>query len=218
MKAFLARMPIWQKVISVTILILTAISSFIFLYYPYIQNKPALNTIETSDNAIADMLALGVGAAIEGEDYATISAVLDWIKKDPSMLYAAALDDKDRLISMYNPHKLALHLPHRMKEEGILEIKGKKMHAVRTDIIRKNERLGTVLLGVSLEYMYTTIHAQSLKALYISIAILFVGVFMSLDFFLFFVFLLLHLSTDTMGIQIDLLLFVDHLKRKAQIM
>ncbi len=182
MKAFLARMPIWQKVISVNVLILTAISSFIFLYYPYIQKKQALNTIESSDNAIADMLALGVGAAIEGEDYATISAVLDWIKKDPSMLYAAALDDKDRLISMYNPHKLALHLPHLMKEEGILEIKGKKMHAVRTDIIRKNERLGTVLLGVSLEYMYTTIHAQSLKALYISIAILFVGVFMSLVF------------------------------------
>lgn len=174
------RLRIRTKLVSSSYFPLILISLFIFIYYPSKQKKLALTSLENEVQSMAEMVALGVGVGLGSSDYTAISEAMKWAKTDSALSYIVVLDTTNEEFASYNPDNLRIDKKRVMNQNGLLEADGILQTAV--PIRYQNHDYGTLLLGFSLEEVNSYIHSNKITSLYISLAILILGVGISLIF------------------------------------
>ena len=189
-----SRFPIRIKFVLSSVLIMISIALFIFTYYPKEQKKQAFVSIESKLHGMAEMLTLGIGAALSSDNYAAITGAMDWAKSDSSLVYIILLDTAGEQFAVYNPKGLKLDimklLEHNnsevdkvpMKAEDIVKMGGIRVQTEKHPINYLDDSYGTLLLGASLEGMYGSISRNTYTAFFISVAILIFGISLSLFF------------------------------------
>jgi signal transduction histidine kinase/CheY-like chemotaxis protein len=182
MRKIFSRLPIRIKILGSSTFTLILISLFIFAYYPREQKKQIFKAVQNKAYSMAEMIALGVGIGLESSDFSAIKEALNWAKRDRDLSYIVVLDENREIIATYNPRNLSLDIPNLLNSSSKIELEKGSIYNVKVPIRYQNNEYGTLLLGYSLDQMYRNISKNTRTTLYISIAILILGVAISLFF------------------------------------
>ncbi|MFQ5865833.1 MAG: response regulator [bacterium] len=180
MKKIFFRLPIRAKLISSSIFTLLLISLFIFFYYPVKQKNLALRAMENKVQSMAEMVALGVGVGLGSSNYTAITEAMKWAKNDSALAYIVVLDTTGEEFAAYNPNNLQINKYQVLNKKEMFE--ADEILHTSVPIRYQNMAYGTLLLGYSLENVYSNIRNNKITTLYISMAILLLGVIISLIF------------------------------------
>ncbi len=178
----LSSLRIRTKILISSVLTLVLISLFILAYYPAQQKRQIYNAMQQKDHAVAEMIGLGVGIGMGTGDFVAITEALDWAKKEANLNYIVVLDENNEVIASYNPRSIELDIQHLLIKDDIMEIDGHSLHAVNVPIIIQDVNYGTLLFGSSLEEVNRAISGNAKTTLEVSLAILFLGLALSVYF------------------------------------
>jgi two-component system, sensor histidine kinase and response regulator len=171
-----SRFPIRLKVLCVAVAVLAVVSLFNFVYYPTRERQRTLTALENRTTNTAELVALGVGIALEANDLSAIRAALTWAKRDPSLAYIVVVDTAGEVFASY-PKKVDLDVARATALTGLREIDGQLETAVRINY--RGRRQGTLVLGMSLSEVEAQIARDRLSSIGFSLAILLLGVELS---------------------------------------
>jgi two-component system, sensor histidine kinase and response regulator len=176
MTLLVSRFPIWLKVMSGAVSILALVSLFNFVYYPSRERTRTVDALENRTTNTAELVALGIGIALEANDLSAVSAALAWAKRDPSLAYIVVVDTTGDLFASY-PKMVDLDINRATALTGLRELPGVLETAVRINYRGKHQ--GTLVLGMSLDEVEAQIARDRLTAFGFSLALLLLGVALS---------------------------------------
>ncbi len=171
-----SRFPIRLKVMCGAVAVLALVSLFNFVYYPTRERERTLAALENRTTNIAELVALGVGIALEANDLSSIRAALTWAKRDPSLAYIVVVDTVGEVFASY-PKTVDLDLNRATALTGLREVNGLLETAVRINY--RGRRQGTLVLGMNLDEVEAQIAHDRLTAIAFSLGILLLGVALS---------------------------------------
>lgn len=170
--------PIRLKLLGIYSTILALVSFFIYTYYPHQQKTKALRTLESKVQSMAEMVAMGVAIGLESEDFTAVSAAIDWVKKDQDLSYIVLRDSVEQAFAQYNPGNVPI-VENADSPSSIIFEKFGVLHA-QVPIEFQEKYYGELLLGFSLDELYHGINKDRVTTLYISLAILIIGILVSM--------------------------------------
>ena len=171
-----SRFPIRLKVLCGAVAVLALVSLFNFVYYPSRERERTVSALENRTTNTAELVAIGVGIALEANDLSAIRAALSWAKRDPSLAYIVVVDTAGEVFASY-PKKVDLDLARATALTGLREVNGLLETAVR--INHRGRRQGTLVLGMSMDEVEAQIARDRLTAMGFSLGILLLGVALS---------------------------------------
>ncbi|MFQ5444014.1 MAG: HAMP domain-containing protein, partial [Nitrospinales bacterium] len=131
------------------------LSAFNFLYYPYILEKYAIEAMDAKVKRLADMLALGVGTALDSQNFNAVNATLKFAKEDPEFAFAVVFDeDNDELVRV-NPFKLEFPLQNFLEKKGRIKLKDHLFYV--SPIVAGGNDYGHLILGISFDRLRSTL-------------------------------------------------------------
>src|SRR5215216_6298268 len=176
MTTLVSKFPIRLKVMSGAVSILALVSLFNFVYYPSRERTRTVAALENRTTNTAELVALGIGIALEANDLSAVSAALAWAKRDPSLAYIVVVDTTGDLFASY-PKMVDLDINRATALTGLRELPGVLETAVRINY--RGKRQGTLVLGMSLDEVEAQIARDRLTAMGFSLALLLLGVALS---------------------------------------
>src|SRR5215216_1649289 len=169
MTTLVSKFPIRLKVMSGAVSILALVSLFNFVYYPSRERTRTVAALENRTTNTAELVALGIGIALEANDLSAVSAALAWAKRDPSLAYIVVVDTTGDLFASY-PKMVDLDINRATALTGLRELPGVLETAVRINY--RGKRQGTLVLGMSLDEVEAQIARDRLTAFAFSLALL----------------------------------------------
>lgn len=178
MSIFYSKLPIRLKFALSSALVLILVSAVVVSYLSNHQTKQAIELMENKVQSMAEMVGMAVGSALQGENLTAIYKAFNWVKRDDSLLFILVLDDDHETLAEFNPGSLNLNPAELIKVKGMVWVD----HTVYISVpIRpENKDLGILVLGYSLEGVFDSIQQNQLKAFAICLAILSLGVLITL--------------------------------------
>jgi two-component system sensor histidine kinase/response regulator len=170
------RFPIRLKVMSGAVSIIALVSLFNFVYYPSRERARTVAALENRTSNTAELVALGIGIALEANDLNAVSGALAWAKRDPSLAYIVVVDTAGETFASY-PKKINIDVAKATAQTGLIEQNGVLQTSVRINYRSKPQ--GTLVLGMSLAEIEAQIARDRLTAAGFSFAILLIGVELS---------------------------------------
>ncbi len=138
--------------------IILLISAFILYYYPSRFKKQAIESIEIQVNSLAELMALGIGAAFHSSDIIALSEVLGRSKNDPSFVFIALYDPEDQIITRYDPRELSYDLSALVDNSQLKE--AEEALWISYPIIFRSEDIGTLYIVYDLTGVYQQVADQ----------------------------------------------------------
>ena len=123
MTHLLSRFPIRLKVMCGAVSILALVSLFNFVYYPSRERARTVAALENRTTNTAELVALGIGIAVEANELSAVSAALAWAKRDPSLAYIVVVDTAGELFASY-PKMVDLDISRATALTGLRELPG----------------------------------------------------------------------------------------------
>src|SRR4051812_18784802 len=170
------RFPIRLKVMCGAVSVIALVSLFNFVYYPSRERARTVAALENRTTNTAELVALGVGIALEANDLSAVSGALAWAKRDPSLAYIVVVDSAGEIFASY-PKKVNIDLGRATALTGLTETNGALQTSVRINY--RGKARGTLVLGMSLAEIEAQIARDRLTAMGFSLAILLIGVELS---------------------------------------
>jgi PAS domain S-box-containing protein len=165
------RMSIRGKVIGGTVFLVSLVALFNFLYYPPRERRQMTAALGQRAEALANMLALGVGAGLDHNDVTAVRAALQLARGDPQLTFVAAADTTGEVFASYGRRPASLdvreagaHPPQRI--DNTLEI--------AVPIGYGGRRLGALHVGMSLDALRADLRRQRVVAV-VGLALLLVA-------------------------------------------
>ncbi len=177
MLKFFYGLPIRIKFISSFVFLLICVSAFSLVYYPNQLKEQAVASMRSKVISTADIIALGVGIALESDDFAAIGEALDWAKRQNDFSYISLLDTSGIDFAVYNPRSISIPEQHSFGFEAVIE-EDKTLHAV-AQIQFRGSVYGSLRLGYSLERIYLQIEENRLHTIYLVLLVFIVGLLVS---------------------------------------
>jgi two-component system, sensor histidine kinase and response regulator len=171
-----SQLPIRVKVLFGAIAVLSVVSLFNFVYYPTRERQRTLSALENRTSNTAELVAVGVGIALEANDLSAIRSALTWAKRDPSLAYIVVVDTAGDVFASY-PKRVDIDIAEATELTGLREVNGILETAVRINY--RDKRQGTLVLGMSLAEVEAQIARDRLTSMGFSLAILLLGVELS---------------------------------------
>src|SRR4051812_24463340 len=176
MKLLPSRFPIRLKVMCGAVSVIALVSLFNFVYYPSRERARTVAALENRTANTAELVALGIGIALEANDLSAVSGAFAWAKRDPSLAYIVVVDTMGVTFASF-PKKVNIDVARATSETGLREVNGALQSSVRINYRGKPQ--GTLVLGMSLAEVEGQIARDRLTAAGFSLAILLIGVELS---------------------------------------
>lgn len=168
LKSFFFNLSIKNKINLAMLVIMMAVSAFIFLYFPRTQKAEVISTTRRAAEKTSKVLAYAFAVALYEENYEALSVGYDYVKGIDNIAYIIIYTDLNEVLSTYNPDSLALHLDRS----------GPKARAISSSeyietivpIIYGNKEFGHVVIGVSLHSMH-----EKIRGIYLVTAFIIMG-------------------------------------------
>lgn len=171
----LKNLSIRFKIIVPQIILIAAVSAFIYTYYPNQQKQAAIRAIQSKVESISNMFSIGVGIGMGDTDFVAVSEALNWVHADSSVVYVSVVDNNNQKIISFKAEGLAIP-----PDLSILKTDSSWEHEKviynKTNIEYQNTKFGTLSIGYSLQNLETTIASLKTTTLYFCLGFFMVGV------------------------------------------
>ncbi|UII32943.1 ATP-binding protein [Fulvivirga ulvae] len=158
------------------VLLIAIVSIFIYSYYPDQQKKIAIKAAHSKIESISNLFSIGVGIGMGEMDLVAVSEAMEWTRHDSAVFYISAIDQEGMEITSYNPGQKILPENILQGPYGIpIENKDHLLYQ-KSHISYLGQNLGTLVIGYSLEGVYTSINQLRITTLYFCIALFTAGV------------------------------------------
>ncbi len=153
---------------------LLAISLFGIIYYAINQKADGRAASEQNAMLLAETLSFSVGAGLNDGNFDLVQTSFNWAKGDAAVTFVLILDESNKTIIEHNPRQIAYDLTTLMKREAFDDAKDivVAMHPIEY----KNRKLGTTIVGVTMEPVLESINKQILLSAAINLIILIIGI------------------------------------------
>ena len=150
---------------------------FTLLYYPSQQKRQISDAFEERLESTAELIALSTGVALGLDSYSAIQESFDWISNDSTIVYVLLYDSDGEEFAVYNPFKLDLDRSALLSHEDIYE-KDAILHG-SMPILFQGSDYGRLLIGYSLEPMYSRVKSNTKTSMFFGYLILVAGILMA---------------------------------------
>ena len=178
MLKFYNRLSIQIKFLIGSLSTLLSLALFIIIFYPQKQQKEQIVLLKDKVKGISDILAFGIGAALESGDFAGIKNAFDFAKQYKELNYIVIIDTTGEKLTEHNPRKIKTDSVVLLKNNTIHEKNGEIKALASIVYIGKN--YGSIMIGYSTEKTYQNIANNRLTTIYVTMFILIFGVLFSL--------------------------------------
>lgn len=125
---------------------------------------------------ISDIMAFGIGAALESGDFAGIKNAFDFARQYKELNYIVIIDTAGEKPTEYNPKKI--------KANAVQSFEGNTMHEdgqikTQANIVYIGKNYGSILIGYSTQKTYQNIANNRLTTIYVTTFILILGIMFS---------------------------------------
>ncbi len=171
---FFLNLSIREKLVVAIVFTVAVISLFNFLFFPSRQRREALRGLEAKAVSISEMLAYGVSAGLAFGDTASVREAFKGAIGDEGLVFISVFDSQNRLFISYDPQKRGGASLER--EAGESEVSYQKgMLQALSPIFSGGERIGSLILGVSLEGLNSEVAKNRLVTILVSLGIILFG-------------------------------------------
>lgn len=165
------------KIILGQVFLVTAVSVFIYTYYPQQQKELALKAVDSKIESISNLFSIGVGIGMGETDLVAVSEALEWAYSDSSVVFISVINTDDLEIASYNPQ--GLKVPEQMTRlEDFFEKDGVVFY--KSNIIYQGLTFGNLFIGYSLSNIDREIARLRETTLYFCLSLFTAGVILSI--------------------------------------
>lgn len=165
--------PIRFKMAASSISLILLISVFILYYYPLQYKRQAIDSIESQVNTVAELMALGIGAAFYSSDIIALSEVLGRSRGDSSLVFIALYDPDSQVIAQYDPTDRSYALPALISNSELKETENALW--INYPIVFRSQDLGTLYMVYDLSDVYEQVADQRWATLLICVIMIAAG-------------------------------------------
>jgi len=151
--------------------------SFIAFYSTQQQEKEANTRLGQKVKEMGMVFATTIGASFKFLDFTALTQSVEGLKKNPDLAYLGIFDEKDNLISSFNPNNLKLNLPKAIHNEELYHMGNICLFS--TPINFEKETFGNLVIGYSLENLHKQMRDAKTKTLLVCMTILLIGTFLT---------------------------------------
>jgi len=153
---------------------LLAIFLFGIIYYTISKQAAGREATEQNARILAETLSFSVGAGLNDGNFDLVQTSFNWAKSDAAVVFVLILDESNKTIIEHNPRVITYDLSTLLKREALGDAKDV---VLATRIIEyKNRKLGTTIVGVTMEPILESINKQILFSVAVNILILVLGI------------------------------------------
>ena len=153
--------------------LLLLIGLFIFIYYPSQQKKQLQRELHNKLMDMTEMVALGVGVALNSGDSKIIVKVADWAKADEDLASIIVLDEEGVEIVSHNAKLLSVSPENLLADTSISTIEGISYFSF--PIEHEGLMYGHAIVGLSQIRLQREISENWMTSVLVSLAILILG-------------------------------------------
>ncbi len=169
-----------NKILIIQVSIIILIGLIAVLYFPKNKEIELHQTLSLEIDVVADLLAYGFGIALEAGDFNAMMQAYETIKKKDQISYVIIFDEKNAVLSVYNPKKYLIDSTRTTFDTSVVNKNGFIEKACKIE--SKKTSYGTVVVGISLEDVKKQVNAAIFGTILVSL--LFMLVFSVITLFL----------------------------------
>jgi methyl-accepting chemotaxis protein len=162
------------RMIAIFLLPLLLLTFFGIGYYWINQESAGRDASDNNARLLSETLSFSVGAGLNDGNFDLIQTSFNWAKKDPAVAFILILDESNQPIVEHNPRKLVYDVTKLLQDVKLDDAKDIVMESRPVEY--KGRKLGTTLVGVSMESVMTAIYREIFLSSVINIFILAIGI------------------------------------------
>jgi methyl-accepting chemotaxis protein len=161
------------KLTVIFLLPLVLISVFGITYSVINQKSTATDAAAQNAQLLSETLSFSVGAGLNDGNFDLVKTSFDWARKDPAVVFVLILDESDKTIIEHNPQQLNYDLATVLRKG---EFEGTNDLVVKMRPVEyKGRKLGTTVVGITMEPVNAAILKYSFWSAVIALAIVLLG-------------------------------------------
>jgi methyl-accepting chemotaxis protein len=174
------RTRIRNKIVLLPVLAVLVMSISTMIYFPTNKRTELQNVLSEQVTATADLLAFGLGVALDSDRFEAITEGFDVTKGVGAVSYILIYDNEDNFMAAYNPDSIKISktksdFNHKPVKNGAYLEKATKIRF-------KTQSYGTLVVGVSTASINANVRSSFLVLLAISVGLIVLSILVSMIF------------------------------------
>ena len=153
---------------------LLVITFFGIVYYWINQMSAGRDASDNNARLLSETLSFSVGAGLNDGNFDLIQTSFNWAKKDPAVAFILILDESNQTIVEDNPRQLKYDVTTLLRQVEFDDAKDIVMESRPVEY--KGRKLGTTIVGVSMEPVMAAVYKQVALSSIINLIILVLGI------------------------------------------
>ena len=162
------------RLIAIFLLPLLVITFFGIIYYWINQKSAGRDASDNNARLLSETLSFSVGAGLNDGNFDLIQTSFNWAKKDPAVAFILILDESNQTIVEYNPRQLKYDVTTLLRQVEFDDAKDIVMESRPVEY--KGKKLGTTIVGISMEPVMAAVYRQVAVSSIINLIILVLGI------------------------------------------
>jgi methyl-accepting chemotaxis protein len=162
------------RLIAIFLLPLLVITFFGIIYYWINQKSAGRDASDNNARLLSETLSFSVGAGLNDGNFDLIQTSFNWAKKDPGVAFILILDESNQTIVEDNPRQLKYDVTTLLRQVEFDDAKDIVMESRPVEY--KGRKLGTTIVGVSMEPVMAAVYKQVALSSIINLIILVLGI------------------------------------------
>ncbi len=169
MKSIYNNLSLKARIVGFISLLVIFISLFVYIYFPYVQNRVAVANLQREAENLTEVLSYSLVAAVEFEDVMTIESILAGIRLREDLLGIEVYNAGQTLLfSFYNDN-------HNSWNTILTEHERGRAFSVEKAVISFEEEIGALRVALSLESLRIQETANRRAVILVSLIIIAIG-------------------------------------------
>ena len=162
------------RLIAIFLLPLLVITFFGIIYYWINQKSAGRDASDNNARLLSETLSFSVGAGLNDGNFDLIQTSFNWAKKDPAVAFILILDESNQTIVEHNPRQLKYDITTLLRQVEFDDAKDIVMESRPVEY--KGKKLGTTIVGISMEPVMAAVYRQVAVSSIINLIILVLGI------------------------------------------
>ncbi len=164
------------RLIAVFLLPLLAIFLFGVFYYAFNQLSAGREASKQNARLLAETLSFSVGAGLNDGNFDLVQTSFNWARDDAAVVFVLILDESNQKIVEHNPRQMKYDVTTLLRQSEFDDVKDVVISTLPVEY--KGRKLGTTVVGVSMESVMASVNRQIILSSLFNLIILMVGIAM----------------------------------------
>ncbi len=162
------------RLIAIFLLPLLVMTFFGITYYWINQKSAGRAASDNNARLLSETLSFSVGAGLNDGNFDLIQTSFNWAKKDPAVSFILIVDESNQTIVEHNPRQLKYDVTTLLRQTEFVDAKDIVIETCPVEY--KGRKLGTTIVGISMEPVMDAVYRQVALSSIINLIILVLGI------------------------------------------